>query len=130
MPPPSPPAFDVERQGADESRPLLRSNGDGIGSGTSPVGAEPTHREHSGGFLHNVLEKSKIVLLSNWANVLLPLVPVGIVAGVLNWNPTAVFVLNFLAIMPLAALLSFATEELALEVGETLGGLLNATFGI
>jgi len=34
-----------------------------------------------------------------------------------------------LAIIPLAALLSFATEELALIVGETLGGLLNATFG-
>jgi len=40
-----------------------------------------------------------------------------------------VFVVNFLAIIPLAAILSFSTEELALRVGETLGGLLNATFG-
>lgn len=31
--------------------------------------------------------------------------------------------------MPLAALLGFATEELAIRVGQTLGGLLNATFG-
>lgn len=31
--------------------------------------------------------------------------------------------------MPLASLLSFATEELALRVGQTLGGLLNATLG-
>lgn len=32
-------------------------------------------------------------------------------------------------IVPLAGLLAFATEELALRVGQTLGGLLNATFG-
>ncbi|KAG8896449.1 hypothetical protein FRB99_008884, partial [Tulasnella sp. 403] len=32
-------------------------------------------------------------------------------------------------IVPLAALLGFATEELALRVGQTLGGLINATFG-
>lgn len=33
----------------------------------------------------------------------------------------------FLAIIPLAKLLAFGTEELALRVGQTLGGLLNAT---
>lgn len=37
--------------------------------------------------------------------------------------------INFLAIIPLAAILSFATEELALYIGEVLGGLLNASFG-
>ncbi|ELU40708.1 sodium/calcium transporter [Rhizoctonia solani AG-1 IA] len=41
----------------------------------------------------------------------------------------AVFITNFLAIIPLAKLLGFATEELALRVGQTIGGLLNATFG-
>jgi Ca2+:H+ antiporter len=40
-----------------------------------------------------------------------------------------VFSLNFLAIIPLAAVLSFATEEIAGRLGETLGGLVNATFG-
>ena len=69
------------------------------------------------------------VLASNYVNVLLVFVPVGIIAGALGSNPTAVFVLNFLAIIPLAALLSFATEELSAKVGQTLGGLLNATFG-
>ncbi|PWN41229.1 calcium/proton exchanger [Ceraceosorus guamensis] len=39
------------------------------------------------------------------------------------------FIMSFLAIMPLAALLSYGTEEVALRVGETLGGLLNATLG-
>jgi len=41
----------------------------------------------------------------------------------------AVFTLNFFAILPLAAVLGFVTEELAGSVGDTLGGLLNATFG-
>ena len=44
-------------------------------------------------------------------------------------TPVGIFVINFIAIIPLAALLSYATEEIALRVGETLGGLLNATFG-
>jgi len=69
------------------------------------------------------------VLASNYVNVLLFFVPLGIIGGMLSWSPTVVFTLNFLAIIPLAALLSYATEEISLKVGETLGGLLNATFG-
>jgi len=42
---------------------------------------------------------------------------------------TLVFVFSFLAIIPLAKLLAFATDELSLRVGETLAGLLNATLG-
>jgi hypothetical protein len=37
-------------------------------------------------------------------------VPVGIVLGVLEDHPAVVFITNFFAIVPLAALLSFATE--------------------
>ncbi|KAI9878435.1 MAG: hypothetical protein M1830_000870 [Pleopsidium flavum] len=72
---------------------------------------------------------TKETLLSNYVNVLLVFVPLGIIAGAVGWSPTAVFILNFLAIIPLAALLSFATEELSVKLGQTLGGLLNATFG-
>lgn len=70
-----------------------------------------------------------LTLANNYVNVLLVFVPLGIIAGALHWNPTWVFVLNFLAIIPLASLLSFATEELSVKLGQTLGGLLNATFG-
>lgn len=69
------------------------------------------------------------LLKSNYVNVLLVFVPLGIVAGAIGWNPTAVFIFNFLAIIPLAALLAFATEELSAKLGQTLGGLMNATFG-
>ena len=36
---------------------------------------------------------------------------------------------NFLALVPLALLLGEVTEDLALRFGDTIGGLLNATFG-
>lgn len=62
-------------------------------------------------------------------NFLLPTVPLGIIAGIIGWKSTAVFTINFLAIIPLAAILSFATEEISMKLGETMGGLLNATFG-
>ena len=62
-------------------------------------------------------------------NAKTPLAPVGIAMYYAHVNPVAVFVINFIAIIPLAGMLSYATEEIALRVGETLGGLLNATFG-
>ncbi|PTB70756.1 Ca2+ transporter [Trichoderma citrinoviride] len=69
-------------------------------------------------------------LLNSWINVLLVAAPVGIALNYIkSVDRIAVFVVNFIAIVPLAALLSFATEEIALRTGETLGGLLNATFG-
>jgi Ca2+:H+ antiporter len=42
---------------------------------------------------------------------------------------TALFVLAVLAIVPLAALLSQATESVAAKTGDAIGGLLNATLG-
>ncbi|KND90683.1 Vacuolar calcium ion transporter [Tolypocladium ophioglossoides CBS 100239] len=71
----------------------------------------------------------KVTLLSNYVNFLLVMVPIGIVAGASHWSPTAVFTINFFAIIPLAAVLSFVTEEISIKLGETMGGLLNATFG-
>ncbi|PYH91165.1 vacuolar calcium ion transporter [Aspergillus ellipticus CBS 707.79] len=71
----------------------------------------------------------EVTLFSSYTNVLLVFVVLGILSGSQEWNPSAVFVLNFLAIFPLASLLSFATEELAKSVGQTVGGLINASFG-
>jgi Ca2+:H+ antiporter len=42
---------------------------------------------------------------------------------------TRLFLLSVLAIVPLAALLSHATESVAARTGDTVGGLLNATLG-
>ncbi|KAG4092239.1 calcium/proton exchanger [Neocallimastix lanati (nom. inval.)] len=62
-------------------------------------------------------------------NVLLIFIPFGILSAMLNMNDTSIFLCNFIAIIPLAKLLGFSTEELSLRTSETLGGLLNATFG-
>ncbi len=77
----------------------------------------------------SVFHVTKVALYSNYVNILLVFVPLGIVAGAMHWDPTTVFVLNFFAIIPLAAVLSFATEEISMKLGQTMGGLLNATFG-
>lgn len=70
------------------------------------------------------------VLFGAWINVLLIFVPVGFAVYYSHKvGPVPVFIINFVAIIPLAGMLSNATEELAIRVGETLGGLLNATFG-
>ncbi|KAJ5102010.1 hypothetical protein NUU61_004232 [Penicillium alfredii] len=71
----------------------------------------------------------KTALGCSYMNFLLPFVFLGIVSGIQGWDESVVFLLNFLAILPLASLLSFATEELAKSVGQTIGGLINATFG-
>ena len=42
---------------------------------------------------------------------------------------TTLFVLSVLAIVPLAGLLSHATESVAAKTGDAVGGLLNATLG-
>jgi Ca2+:H+ antiporter len=61
---------------------------------------------------------------------LLVLVPVALIAAKLvPAAHTLLFVLSVLAILPLAGLLSHATESVAEKTGGTVGGLLNATLG-
>merc|ERR1719171_285108 len=62
-------------------------------------------------------------------NVLLLFVPLGLLATPLGWSCACIFGFNFMAIIPLAAILGHATEALASHTGQLIGGLLNATFG-
>ncbi|MDZ8260435.1 calcium/proton exchanger [Nostoc sp. ChiQUE01b] len=61
--------------------------------------------------------------------VLLLFIPVSVAAHFLEWGELTVFITAGLAILPLAAWMGTATEEIAVVVGPSLGGLLNATFG-
>ncbi len=56
-------------------------------------------------------------------------VPLSFLAEWRGFTPIAVFVSAGLAIVPLAAMIAHATENIAGSVGPTVGGLLNATFG-
>ena len=61
---------------------------------------------------------------------LLAIVPVSLIAAKLVPDAhTLLFVLSVLAIVPLAGLLSHATESVAEKTGDAAGGLLNATLG-
>ncbi|AFY38834.1 calcium/proton antiporter, CaCA family [[Leptolyngbya] sp. PCC 7376] len=60
---------------------------------------------------------------------LLVFIPVSIAGEYLGWSPVTVFCTAALGIVPLAAFMGEATEEIAVVVGPNLGGLLNATFG-
>jgi Ca2+:H+ antiporter len=69
-------------------------------------------------------------LKDNWLLLLLVFVPVALVLEhVVHAAPLAVFLASSAAIIPLAALMGRATERLAEQLGEGIGGLLNATFG-
>ncbi|TAF51864.1 MAG: calcium/proton exchanger [Oscillatoriales cyanobacterium] len=61
--------------------------------------------------------------------VLLGFIPISIAAHSSDWGATVIFLTAACAIVPLAAWMGTATEELAVVVGPTVGGLLNATFG-
>ncbi|OAR00114.1 hypothetical protein LLEC1_05128 [Akanthomyces lecanii] len=134
--------------GSSERTPLLNGEGSNNTAGAANGQRRPTSGSDLKHFLTNARwtpgtehdnlvvrsaaytwHVTKVTLLSNYVNFLLVMVPIGIIAGALNWSPTAVFTINFFAIIPLAAVLSFATEEISIKLGDALGGLLNATFG-
>ncbi|KAI9836993.1 MAG: hypothetical protein M1819_000642 [Sarea resinae] len=73
---------------------------------------------------------SKDILLSSWLNVLLVFVPIGIAVEIIpGVSPNIVFAMNAIAVIPLAGLLAYATESVASKMGDTVGALMNVTFG-
>lgn len=77
----------------------------------------------------NDLINTKNMILGSWVNTLLIFVPFGVISGEVGWSAPITFFLNFLGMIPVASILGDATECLADHLGETIGGLLNATFG-
>ncbi|KAF7904304.1 hypothetical protein EAF00_001638 [Botryotinia globosa] len=124
--------------GVDETSRLLGVNGHAGDRRKSSVHEFFLSKRHTPGtdsdnvmvsYSASAWHVGKVTLYSSYVNVLLIFVPLGIVAGLTHWDPVVIFTLNFFAIIPLASILSFATEEISMKLGETLGGLLNATFG-
>jgi Ca2+:H+ antiporter len=64
-----------------------------------------------------------------WPYLLAPLIPIAVVLELAGVPATAVFAASALGIVPTAALMGRATEELAARSGPGVGGLLNVTFG-
>jgi Ca2+:H+ antiporter len=64
-----------------------------------------------------------------WPYLLTPFIPLAIVLDVAGASAGLIFFIAALGIIPTAALMGLATEELAARSGPGIGGLLNVTFG-
>jgi Ca2+:H+ antiporter len=64
-----------------------------------------------------------------WPYLLTPLIPLAVVLDLVGAAAGVVFAISALGIIPTAALMGRATEELAARSGPGIGGLLNVTFG-
>jgi Ca2+:H+ antiporter len=64
-----------------------------------------------------------------WPYLLVPFIPLAIVLELMHASPTVLFFTSALGVIPTAALMGRATEELAARSGPGIGGLLNVTFG-
>jgi Ca2+:H+ antiporter len=64
-----------------------------------------------------------------WPYLLVPLIPAAVALELGNASATVIFIAAALGIVPTAALMGRATEELAARSGPGIGGFLNVTFG-
>src|SRR3954465_4930614 len=64
-----------------------------------------------------------------WPYLLVPFIPIAVVFEVAHVGAVATFFASTLGVIPTAALMGRATEELAARSGPGVGGLLNVTFG-
>jgi Ca2+:H+ antiporter len=64
-----------------------------------------------------------------WAYLLAPAIPVAVALELAGASDVAIFIVAALGVVPPAALMGKATEELAARSGPGIGGLLNVTFG-
>ncbi|GLC36277.1 hypothetical protein PLESTB_000605100 [Pleodorina starrii] len=73
--------------------------------------------------------EARAFFLDSKLNILLVAMPLAFISRFTGWGDGATFALSCLALVPLAERLGFVTEQLAMYTNDTLGGLLNATFG-
>jgi Ca2+:H+ antiporter len=75
------------------------------------------------------LNASFLKTAHGWPYLLVPLIPIAVVLELMHAAPTVIFAASALGIIPTAALMGRATEELAAKSGPGIGGFLNVTFG-
>jgi Ca2+:H+ antiporter len=64
-----------------------------------------------------------------WPYWLVPFIPIAIALELVHGSATLLFITSAAGVIPTAALMGKATEELAARSGPGIGGLLNVTFG-
>eukprot|EP00442_Polarella_glacialis_P009911 CAMPEP_0115090796 /NCGR_PEP_ID=MMETSP0227-20121206/25674_1 /TAXON_ID=89957 /ORGANISM="Polarella glacialis, Strain CCMP 1383" /LENGTH=480 /DNA_ID=CAMNT_0002482073 /DNA_START=151 /DNA_END=1593 /DNA_ORIENTATION=+ len=68
-------------------------------------------------------------ITGSYLNVLFLAFPVAFVAKQQKWSEAVIFMASLTALIPCAERVSFVTEDIAKYTNDTVGGLLNATFG-
>ncbi len=66
---------------------------------------------------------------AGWPYLLVPFIPIAIALELAHASASIIFVTSALGVIPTAALMGRATEELAARSGPGIGGFLNVTFG-
>ena len=74
-------------------------------------------------------KRSFLLSGEGWPYLLVPLIPVAILLEVIHSDAVLIFAASALGVIPTAALMGRATEELAARAGPGIGGFLNVTFG-
>jgi Ca2+:H+ antiporter len=79
----------------------------------------------------SAVQRARRFLLSGegWPYLLVPFIPIAIVLEVAHADASVIFICSALGVIPTAALMGQATEQLALRSGPGIGGFLNVTFG-
>jgi Ca2+:H+ antiporter len=77
------------------------------------------------------VQRARRFLLSGegWPYLLVPFIPIAIALELSHASATVIFVCSALGVIPTAALMGQATEQLAARSGPGIGGFLNVTFG-
>jgi Ca2+:H+ antiporter len=73
--------------------------------------------------------RSFLTSSEGWPYMLVPAIPIAIALDVIGAGAVLVFFVSAAGVIPTAALMGRATEELAARSGPGIGGLLNVTFG-
>jgi Ca2+:H+ antiporter len=77
----------------------------------------------------NIWKNFLDIWIGKYVSWLLLATPLAIYVTHAQWSGAWIFWTNFFVLLPLASILGDFTEEAALHTNETIGGLLNATFG-
>jgi Ca2+:H+ antiporter len=97
----------------------------------------PAHRSRdapcaqlpSGNLFKQLWTELRAILLESKMNILLLLMPFAFISHAVGWPSGATFMLALLPLCALAERLGMITEQLAMYTNDSVGGLLNATFG-
>jgi Ca2+:H+ antiporter len=73
--------------------------------------------------------RRRLLGADSWPYLLSPLIPAAVIVDLADAPATVIFFVSAVALIPPAAMMGRATEELAERSGNVIGGLLNVTFG-